>query len=113
MPTPRLFDSAARAAGQAATKLAKDPQALLDAANLNLTDLARSKVLARLQQMPKAFRRTYLAALKGTRRQAAIRSFCLMCMGWQRTEVPLCTDPACPLYPYRLAAVIGKPTATP
>ena len=32
----------------------------------------------------------------------SIRAFCIQCMGYQRTEVPLCTAPKCPLYPFRM-----------
>lgn len=32
----------------------------------------------------------------------AIRVKCLECVGFQRAEVPLCTQPSCPLYPYRM-----------
>ena len=31
-----------------------------------------------------------------------IRAMCLECMGWQTTEVPRCTAPKCPLYPWRM-----------
>ena len=32
----------------------------------------------------------------------AIRYFCKECMGYQAAEVPRCTAPLCPLYPYRM-----------
>jgi hypothetical protein len=32
----------------------------------------------------------------------AIRSFCLECMCHQATEVPKCTAPICPLFPFRM-----------
>ena len=31
----------------------------------------------------------------------AIRAMCLDCVGHSAEEVKLCTDPLCPLYPYR------------
>lgn len=31
----------------------------------------------------------------------AIRYQCLECVGWSFKEVELCTDPNCPLHPYR------------
>ena len=32
----------------------------------------------------------------------AIRRFCLECMGYQQAEVPRCTAPNCPLFPFRM-----------
>ena len=32
---------------------------------------------------------------------SAIRAFCYECMGWNYYEVDKCTDPHCPLYPWR------------
>ena len=32
----------------------------------------------------------------------SIKVFCLQCMGYQKKEVPLCTAPKCPLFPYKL-----------
>ena len=32
----------------------------------------------------------------------AIRLFCVECMGHQFMEVPRCTSPFCPLFPYRM-----------
>lgn len=34
-------------------------------------------------------------------RAAAIRRFCLECMGGSHKEVAACTRPVCPLYAYR------------
>lgn len=34
-------------------------------------------------------------------RKTAIFAFCKECMGWQPGEVELCTDPHCPLFPFR------------
>jgi len=39
---------------------------------------------------------------RNTSRKAAIRSFCLECMGYKTVEVKNCTDPGCPLYHWRL-----------
>ena len=78
----------------------RNPEALLDAADLDLTDAARRKVIARLCEMPLLHRNTYLRALAGGSPQSALEAFCAMCVGWD--DVPeTCTDPACPLYPYR------------
>ncbi len=32
----------------------------------------------------------------------AIRLFCKECMGYQQAEIPRCTAPLCPLFPYRM-----------
>ena len=34
--------------------------------------------------------------------RSAIRTFCIECMGFQIFEVPKCTAPLCPLYPFRM-----------
>jgi len=39
-------------------------------------------------------------------RARAIRLTCIECMGFNRIEVGKCTNPLCPLYPYRHK---GKP----
>lgn len=39
-------------------------------------------------------------------RARAIRLHCIECMNFNRLEVDKCTDPLCPLYPYRHT---GKP----
>lgn len=35
-------------------------------------------------------------------RKAAIRAFCLECVGWSENEVKLCTDGECALFKWRL-----------
>ena len=57
-------------------------------------------IAQRLRQMPKLYRGLYDRAMAGKSRKAAMHAFCLEC-GWQIREVHLCTDPACPLHPYR------------
>lgn len=52
-------------------------------------------------QMPARYRGFYDRAMAGNSRLAAMTSFCLECVGWDKKEVALCTAPACPLYPYR------------
>ena len=32
----------------------------------------------------------------------AIRTFCLECMMWMQAEIPRCTAPLCPLFPFRM-----------
>ena len=62
----------------------------------------REKQIAeRREQMPKIHRANYDKAMKGRSMKAATKAFCLMCVQWQKEEVRLCTDLACPLYPYR------------
>ena len=61
-------------------------------------DAARRK---RLAQIPARQRSIFLRAWEGKSRKAAIRAFCLECMGYQSAEVNRCTAPACPLYSYR------------
>ena len=59
------------------------------------------KCQRRLNDMPRLYRSTYLRAMGGNDRRAAVKSFCLECVCWQREEVKLCTSTACPLYKYR------------
>jgi len=42
------------------------------------------------------FRHHYTTPVK------AIRAFCVQCMGGYTSEIPICTDYHCPLYPYRM-----------
>ena len=51
--------------------------------------------------IPRKYQGIYDRAMSGKSRKAAIRAFCLECCGWERNEVALCTDPGCPLFPYR------------
>ena len=37
--------------------------------------------------------------------RTAIKRFCVECFGWERAEVPECSAPLCPLYPFRLGHV--------
>jgi len=65
----------------------------------------RSEQIAqRREQMPRGYRGIYDRAMSGKSRKAAMRAFCLECVGWQIHEVFSCTDTACPLYPYRPAS---------
>ena len=62
----------------------------------------RSSVENRLAQTPPKSRLGYLAAVEGRASpRAAIKAFCLECVGWQRSEVTACTALACPLWAYR------------
>ena len=43
----------------------------------------------------------------------AIRLFCIECMGFQLAEIPKCTAPLCPLFPFRMGkAHSGKKGVT-
>lgn len=55
----------------------------------------------RLALIPKAYRATYKKAIQGKSLRAAINAQCLMCVCWQRKEITLCSDLACPLYAVR------------
>ena len=59
------------------------------------------RIAKRRGDMPKVYRGIYDRAAAGNRLRAAVNSFCLECVCWQREEVRLCTALACPLYPYR------------
>ncbi len=41
--------------------------------------------------------KTFEKAYVGRSKQAAIKSFCLECIGFERSEIRNCTAPACPL----------------
>ncbi len=53
--------------------------------------------------IPEKFRKLYQRAMKGRSQSAAIRSFCLECVGYVQEEVHLCSDQDCPLFPYRIS----------
>ena len=50
---------------------------------------------------PQKYRGLYDKGTKGRSRSAAIRTFCLSCMGWSPNETEKCTAPGCPLYKWR------------
>lgn len=52
--------------------------------------------------IPDKFCKLYDRAMKGRSQSAAIRSFCLECVGYAQDEVHVCTDHGCPLFPYRI-----------
>lgn len=80
---------------------AKSVDELLKQAALDRPSAAIAQIAKRLEDVPETLRRTYLRAVGGRSKPAAIRAFCSECTGWEREEVRLCTAPACPLYPYR------------
>ncbi len=57
--------------------------------------------MKRLEEIPPRQRPVFLRAWRGNSRKAALRAFCLECMGYESAEVNRCTARACPLYPYR------------
>ena len=62
----------------------------------------RSLVEERAKQAPISRRVGYLRAAAGTASpRAAVKAFCLECLGWDRNEVSRCTGLACPLWQYR------------
>lgn len=65
-------------------------------------DTRRNKIAERRGDYPRSTRGIYDRAMGGRSRKSAIRAFCIMCMGFQPRYVSGCTDPACPLYKYRM-----------
>jgi hypothetical protein len=64
----------------------------------------QAKIAERLAAMPRKYRAGYKRAVKGKSLRSAVNAQCLECVYWQRKEVTLCTDTACPLWavrPYR------------
>jgi hypothetical protein len=53
------------------------------------------------KDIPNKYRVLYQKAISGTSRAAAIRVFCLICLGFSENEVKNCSDTTCPLYAYR------------
>ncbi len=76
------------------------PESAPGTANVAPADLNPSQ-RERLAQIPARQRPIFLRAWTGKSRKAAIRAFCLECVGYQSAEVNRCTAPACALYPYR------------
>ena len=66
------------------------------------------QIQQRLDQMPMSCRGTYKKAVAKKSMRAALNSFCLECVGYQRAEITACTDPACPLWAYRPYSVSKK-----
>jgi len=98
---------AARRSG--AQPSAKSVDGLLKQAALDRPVAEMAKIAKRLEDTPETMRRTYLQAVSGRSKPAAIRAFCAECVGWEREEVRLCTAPACLLYPYRPFMGRGRP----
>ena len=95
------FSISSRTKAQASKRFAKSANELLQNARLDLGPTQEKAVLERLKIMPESCRRGYLRAMGGRSQKAAIKAFCLECVGWDRKAVASCTATACPLYPYR------------
>ncbi len=61
----------------------------------------QAQIEERLAQMPESYRNCYRKAVSGKSKAAGLKSLCLECVGWQRTEITDCTDEGCPLWPYQ------------
>jgi len=64
--------------------------------------------LGQKRQVPRNAQAIYHRAMTGKSRKAAMHAFCLECCAWQIKEVFGCTDPGCPLYPYRPTSRISQ-----
>jgi len=53
------------------------------------------------RDVPEFFQSTYQKAISGKSKTAAIRAQCQECTAYSRSEISLCSDPGCPLFPYR------------
>ena len=51
--------------------------------------------------IPSSMQNVYDKAMTGNSRGSGVKAFCQECCGYDRYEVSLCTDPGCPLHPYR------------
>lgn len=61
----------------------------------------QQKIAERRADMPRIYCATYDKAVSGKSLRAAVNSFCVQCVMYQREEVRLCTSLACPLWLYR------------
>ena len=100
---PFTDESAAAGRRAAALERGKTARQIFTEARLDLAPETERLVLDRLSQMPQTCVRTYLKALRGRSMQAGIAANCAMCLGWDnfRDGIRNCSDPSCPLYPYR------------
>lgn len=58
--------------------------------------------------IPKRYQKLYDRAMKGKSRKAAMKSFCIECMGYDHEEVLNCVDEGCPMFPYRQVKNVDK-----
>ena len=61
----------------------------------------QEQIAKRISQIPAIHQAVYKSAVEGKSRKNAIKSFCLMCVGFEKEEVRLCTDLACQYYAFR------------
>ena len=66
-----------------------------------MTDKRAERVAKHRADMPNVYRGIYDRAVSGKSLRAAVNSFCLECVMYQREEVRLCTSLACPLWLHR------------
>jgi len=100
-PRPVGLTHEAEAKRSATRALLKSPDEMIAGVTFPGGEEQKAAVLKRLTDMPETYRGIYLKAMEGNSLASAAKAFCLECMGWARSEIPLCTAPACPLYPYR------------
>lgn len=62
-----------------------------------MTDAQKSLI----NGVPVSYKATFERAYTSGSRNAAIKAFCLHCVGYLRNEVRDCTAKACPLYTHR------------
>lgn len=102
MTTQRTMSAADREASAETRRVSKVPTELVKSRAPDLSGHQRDAVTARVARMPVSCRLRYVTAMRGRSPKAAISAFCRMCVGWgPKRDVTDCTDPACPLYPYR------------
>ncbi len=65
---------------------------------------------AKLAEIPRRYRATFIKAWTGKSRKAADRAMCIECMGYEGKEIKRCTSPGCPLYLYR--PKMSEPSST-
>jgi len=63
--------------------------------------LRKQKIARRIAEIPKKYRKIYKKAVEDNSKTAAIQSFCLECVCWQKNEVINCSCPTCPLFDVR------------
>jgi hypothetical protein len=60
----------------------------------------RGNAIMERMDVPSRYRKMYNRTMVGHRPLAAMKTYCMMCVGWELEEMRLCTAPNCPLYPY-------------
>lgn len=54
-----------------------------------------------MKDVPDKYEGLYARAMSGKSRKAAMKFFCIECVGYVSGEIGKCTDKDCSLYPYR------------